>query len=400
MTETHSPQPPTQNTAITGTSAFTALAAAAFVSGANLRIFDALLPKVADDFKVLPTTAAVVITAFTLAYGLFQIVYGPVGDRFGKLRVVAAAALMAAVTSLLAAFAPSLRSLAMLRFATGVGAAAIVPLSLAWIGDTTGYDTRQATIGRFVGFLLMGQVLGPAFGGLLAQVLSWREVFYAMALVFLIVGVVLVREALKSSVPAAAPGSRPGIIQGYLAVLSDPWVRVILAIVFIEGALFFGAFAYVGVLLKTRFSLSYAMTGALLACYGIGGFLYSLLVRRLLARMNEVQFVKIGGFVLLACFGVLPWIPAWPAAIPLLVTTGFGFYMLHNTLQTRATEMAPRARGTGIAVFALCLFIGQAAGVTAIGRLIRTAGYGTAYAAAGALLLILSRVFARLLAKR
>ena len=50
-------------------SAFYALAAAAFVSGANLRLFDSLLPSVARDFMVAPTTAAVVVTMFTLAYG-------------------------------------------------------------------------------------------------------------------------------------------------------------------------------------------------------------------------------------------------------------------------------------------------------------------------------------------
>src|SRR5688572_28219527 len=58
-------------------SAFFALAAAAFVSGANLRLFDALLPTVAGDFAVPVTTASVVVTAFTLAYGLFQIIHGP-----------------------------------------------------------------------------------------------------------------------------------------------------------------------------------------------------------------------------------------------------------------------------------------------------------------------------------
>src|SRR5262245_5880317 len=91
--------------------AFYALAAAAFVSGANLRLFDALLPTVARDFGVLPTTASIVVTAFTLAYGLFQVVHGPLGDRAGKLRVVGIATLIAAAASLGSAYAPSLQAL-------------------------------------------------------------------------------------------------------------------------------------------------------------------------------------------------------------------------------------------------------------------------------------------------
>ena len=120
--------------------ALLALAAAAFVSGANLRLFDALLPTVAEDFAVPPTTASIVITAFTLAYGLFQIVHGPLGDRVGKLRVIGGATLIAAIASLGCAYATSLQALAALRFATGIGAAAIVPLSLAWIGDNTPFS--------------------------------------------------------------------------------------------------------------------------------------------------------------------------------------------------------------------------------------------------------------------
>jgi predicted MFS family arabinose efflux permease len=190
------------------------------------------------------------------------------------------------------------------------------------------------------------------------------------------------------------------VIGNYLDVLRDPWVRTILLTVFLEGALFFGAFAYVGVFLKSRFSLSYAATGALLACYGIGAFLYSVLVRRLLALMNEVGFIRTGGGVLIASFGLLSVVPFWPAAIPVIMSAGFGFYMFHNTLQTKATEMAPKARGTGIAVFAFCLFLGQAAGVFLLGRLIRAAGYASAFTVSGILLFVLARMFARRLGGR
>ena len=46
-----------------------------------------------------------------------------------------------------------------------------------------------------------------------------------------------------------------------------------------------------------------------------------------------------------------------------IVGCGIAFYMLHNTLQTHGTQMAPEARGSALALFALCLFVGQAIGV-------------------------------------
>jgi predicted MFS family arabinose efflux permease len=372
--------------------AFFALAAAAFVSGANLRLFDALLPTVARDFGVLPTTASVVVTAFTLAYGLFQVVHGPLGDRLGKLRVVGFATLVAAAASLGSAYAPDLQALAMLRFATGIGAAAIVPLSLAWVGDNTPYERRQAALGRFLGFILMGQILGPAVGGALAEFIHWRRVFDVMAAVFLLVSIVLLAVDRRTPRPAAAAPS--GVIEGYRRVLGDPWVRTVMLTVFLEGGLFYGAFAYTGAWLKERFELSYLLIGALLAGFGLGGVVYSVLVRRLLARLGETGFVKIGGGLLLACYLVLPLLPWWQLTIPVFIVAGFGFYMFHNTLQTKATEMAPKARGTAIAVFAFSLFMGQACGVAVFGGLIRLVHYEWAFVAAGVCLAALGPWFA------
>jgi predicted MFS family arabinose efflux permease len=392
MTETRS-GPGLKHKDITSSSAFFALSAAAFVSGANLRLFDSLLPSVAEDFSVAPTAAAAVVTAFTLAYGLFQIVHGPLGDRMGKLRVVTAATLTAAAASLGSAFAPSLQALTVLRFISGIGAAGIVPLALAWIGDNSIYENRQAVIGRYVGFLLLGQVMGPAIGGLLSQFFSWREVFYGLTVVFALVGFFLLAEDRRSR-PAAVPAAPRNVLRDYGSILRDPWTRTVLIAVFLEGALIFGAFAYVGVFLKTRFSLSFGLTGALMACYGIGGVLYSLLVRRLLSRFDQKKFVKSAGFVLLACFAALPWLPVWQAAVPVLTGVGFGFYLFHNTLQTKATEMAPQARGTAIAVFAFSLFTGQAVGVAVCTQAVRLSGYTPAFIAVGVLLLLLSRWFA------
>ena len=62
------------------------LAVAGFVSGMTIRVAEPMLPKVASDLAVSVGSASVLITGFTLAYGLFQIVHGPLGDRIGKLR--------------------------------------------------------------------------------------------------------------------------------------------------------------------------------------------------------------------------------------------------------------------------------------------------------------------------
>ncbi|NJO35807.1 MAG: MFS transporter [Rhodospirillales bacterium] len=70
------------------TRAIVLLAAAGFVSAANLRVCDPLLPQIAGELGITVGDAGAVVTAFALSYGLFQIVIGPLGDAHGKLRMV------------------------------------------------------------------------------------------------------------------------------------------------------------------------------------------------------------------------------------------------------------------------------------------------------------------------
>jgi MFS family permease len=74
---------------------------------------------------------------------------------------------------------------------------------------------------------------------------------------------------------------------------------------------------------------------------------------------------------------------------------GFGFYILHNTLQTKATEMYPQARGTAISVFAMSLFSGQAVGTIFFGLLTTLFGYTLSFISVGVCVLTLGLFFAK-----
>ncbi|MGD8478088.1 MAG: MFS transporter, partial [Burkholderiales bacterium] len=328
--------------------------------------------------------------------------YGPLGDRVGRLRTVAIAMLIACLGSLGSAIAPNLPGLALLRFITGIGAAGIIPVSIAWVGDHTSYEDRQATLGRFIGFTLTGQILGPALGGALAEWLSWRDVFYVFTIAFLIVSIALFRldhneRKYATSATGATPPNRSSqnFLRMYLDILRAPWVRIVLLTVFIEGTLFYGTFAYIGAWLKQAFDVSYLIIGAMLAGFGLGGVFYSVSVKWLLRRLGESGFAIGGALMLLAFFICLPLSPTWKVVGPLCVFGGFGFYMLHNTLQTKATEMYPRARGMAISAFALSLFCGQAIGVAMFGRVITAFGYGWTFTLTGFAFVLLAIWFAK-----
>jgi len=172
-------------------------------------------------------------------------------------------------------------------------------------------------------------------------------------------------------------------------------VRTILWAVGLEGCIFFGAFAYLGAFLRHDFGLSYTAIGVVLAGFGLGGVVYSLLVKVFLSRLGQRNMVAVGAWTMLSCFGVLALAPGWVVAAPPIALLGLGFYMLHNTLQTKATEMAPSARGSAISAFAFCLFLGQAIGVAIAGFGVARAGYRPVLAVAGVALALLAWWFRR-----
>ncbi len=89
----------------------------------------------------------------------------------------------------------------------------------------------------------------------------------------------------------------------------------------------------------------------------------------------------------------------WVAPLA-VVAIGLGFYMLHNTLQTNATQMAPEARGTAVAIFASCFFLGQSAGVALAGLVVERVGTTPVLLGGAFGLLVVGLVFATLRARR
>jgi predicted MFS family arabinose efflux permease len=378
------------------------LSAAAFASMTSMRICDPLLPALAREFATSTGRAAQVISAFAVAYGVLQLVYGPLADRHGKFRVVTLAALGCAVCNLAAAFAPSLPLLVASRAASGATAAAVIPLTMAWIGDAVPYERRQEALARLLGATVIGMIIGQWAGGLLADTLGWRSVFVALALAFAAAGAMMgveLRRADRGSGAARAVAADRYLVQ-IRSVLDVRWAREVLALACFEGAFAYSAIAFVPSHLHQRFGLALTWAGAVLALYGVGGFLYSRLARRLLRRLGEAGLALGGGVLLCATFATFAAMPHWAFALPACLVGGFAFYMLHNTLQTHATQMAPRARGTAVSLFACALFLGQSAGIAAAAWVVDHGSAATVFAGTAVALPLLGAWFARRLRAR
>ncbi len=364
--------PPTSLTAETATPdralirAMVLMSFAAFCSGASLRVSDPLLPQVAGNFGASLGEASAIVTAYAVPYGLTQIFSGAIGDRLGKCRAVALACGLSGLLVLLCAASQSLTQLTLARLACAPGAAIIVPLGMAYIGDVVPYARRQTMLARYLAGQMTGMIAGQIAGGIIGDHFGWRMVFVVLACVFIAAALALASQFRSN--PWTKPiehagGVRPRMIASYRALGASPWARFLVLAVFIEGAIFFGGFTYVAANLNARFGLSFSTVGVIVAAFGVGCILFATTVHRTAALLGERGLVLGGGVVVMFAFLMLAGEPAWALAPLACAMLGFGYYMLHNTLQTNATQMLPHARGTAMAGFSAALYFGQSVGV-------------------------------------
>ena len=128
----------------------------------------------------------------------------------------------------------------------------------------------------------------------------------------------------------------------------------------------FGVLAFAPTFLAQRHGLGTGAAGAAIALFGVGGFLYSRLAKQLLGGLGERGLAGAGGTLGGASLLTLAWAGHWLVVLPACLLAGGGFYILHTTLQTQATQMAPGRRGTAMVWFACLLFIGQSVGILAV----------------------------------
>jgi predicted MFS family arabinose efflux permease len=237
---------------------------------------------------------------------------------------------------------------------------------MAYVGDVTPYERRQTVLGRYISGYILGQLFGQAAGGVLGDWFGWRNVFVVLGALFALATVGLIVELLTN--PATRAPTRPeetsrGFVADYVAVLSNRFARMIIVAVLIEASIGWGAFAYVGADLNLRFGLGFTAVGLIVGTFAIGGLLYTASVQVLVNRLGQ-RGLAIGGGVLCGlAYLMLATAAAWWVAPVAVTMFGLGFYALHNTLQTNATQMTPEARGTAVAIFSSAIYFGQTAGV-------------------------------------
>jgi predicted MFS family arabinose efflux permease len=365
-----------------------------FVVMMDARVMTAMLPEIASDLGSSVSATGIALTAYLLAYGVFQLAYGPLADRVGAVRVMSLACIVFVVVLAAGAVVSGLSELVAVRLLTGAVAAAFFPLALATVGNLVAYDRRPVAIGTLLAAVALGQIVGAALAGLVTAAVSWRAMFLLDAALAAVLVLPLWR--FRGSVSGTVRSPDP--LAGHRRLLRSRRAVLLYTLVLVEGAAFFGGTGYLGALLHDEYGVGLAGVGLILMLDGAAIFVVSRLIGRIRGVLSEDLMILVGATVMGSGYLFALVLGTWQATIPAVVALGVGFALCHTMLQTRATELDPAARGTAISLFAFALFLGSALGTALLARLLALSGYDAVLLVSGVALLLLGAVAPRLTA--
>jgi EmrB/QacA subfamily drug resistance transporter len=222
----------------------------AFIDGTVVNV---ALPFLQKELNATAMGVQWVVESYALLLSALLLVGGSLGDRYGRRRVFVSGIIIFALASMACGVSVNISQLIMARAGQGVGAALLVPGSLAIISASFSEDQRGRAIGTWSGFSAITTAIGPVLGGWLVEHLSWRAVFFLNIPIATAVIVISIWRV---------PESRD---QGETGALD--W------------------------------------TGATLATFGLGGLVYGLIESSRLGFINLVViFSLVAGVVLLTLF--------------------------------------------------------------------------------------------------
>jgi EmrB/QacA subfamily drug resistance transporter len=169
-------------------------------------IVNVALPAIETDLATSVIVVQWLINAYTLTLSSLLLVGGAAGDQFGRRRLFIIGISIFAAASIWCGISPNVRQLISARAVQGVGAALLIPSSLAIIGATFPENERGKAIGTWAGFSALAAAAGPLLGGWIVDHFSWRWIFFVNPLLTVPTVWIALNHVPESRDPEAKPG--------------------------------------------------------------------------------------------------------------------------------------------------------------------------------------------------
>jgi EmrB/QacA subfamily drug resistance transporter len=179
----------------------------AFVDGS---VTNVALPAIGADLGASPAELQWTINAYLLPLSALLLIGGAAGDHFGRRKLLVLGIVLFTLASVACALAPDLTVLLSARAVQGIGAAILLPNSLATLGHAFTGAERGKAIGTWAGVGAIAGAVGPPLGGWLVDTIGWRAIFYVnvpVAAVAILIALRYVEESAEGELPLDLPGA-------------------------------------------------------------------------------------------------------------------------------------------------------------------------------------------------
>lgn len=328
-----------------------------------------LIIKIASDLQLTLSTAALSVTAYMLAFGAFTLLFGPLSDRYGKVKVINIAAFGTAIFSMLGAMAFNLPSLIFFRAMNGAFGAGIFPVTMALVGQSYDDKNRHKALGKVMGLMFLGGATATAIGGAISFYGSWRMVYFIYGIAELVLAIFLLK-ALERDQPVV---DHLNFVKAYKEPLTNlHFMKIVLTVLFLGFAVF-GSFTYSGSLLQKDTGYNVFIVGCVLTMFGIGTVIGGRLAPKVKQKIG-VWFLSLAGII--GFFSLILLATSKNIIVLVIALFGFGlaFIFLQSTLISTAQEELPKRRGTAMSLASFHMFIGGAIGTGLNGIFIKNMG--------------------------
>ena len=350
-----------------------------------------LLLNISKDLNLTISSAAMSVTAYMLAFGFFTLLFGPLSDRFGKVKIINIAALGTSIFSILGAFTFNLPSLIFFRAMNGAFGAGIFPVTIALIGESYDVDHRQKAIGKLLGLMFLGAASASAIGGAIAYAGSWRLVYFLYGLGELVLSIIIFK-VLERDTPVV---KKLNIFSAYKSALTNYRFMRIVTLILLVGFTVLGSFTYSGKLIQEITGFNVLIVGLILSAFGIGTVFGGRIAPKLRKKLGYKFLLSAGAIGSVSLFLLSSSKNVLVLVISLLFF-GISFICLQSTLLLVVQEKLSKMKGTAMSMASFNLFVGGAIGTSVNGIVIKSYGVTRIFSNASYIILgigILSCIF-------
>ncbi|WHM35828.1 MFS transporter [Streptomyces sp. BPTC-684] len=357
------------------------LCAGFFLLDFDLVVINPLLVPVSKDFDVSLGTTAFALTGYLAMVGIMQPVHGAISDRVGRVRVLRTALLGLGVADLAAALAPNAALLIAGRAIAGGFAAALIPVTVAYVGDHIPMERRQRTMAAVMSSSAVGAASATVVAGALTELLNWRSPLLIPAVAAPLLALVYAR---LPEAPRAKGAEGPSVRERFAQVLGDGWFRFFIPFTFVEGAAMMGLFNFFNAALQKHGS-SVLMSGLVTSAYGVAAIGGSVVVRAVDARATGAGMFGWGTGLLFIGYLTAAFTQSIAGILIASALAGLALAVGQSALQAWILEAAaPEARGSATALIACSVFTGAAISTAAVGPLAGRGDFGLLFGIAAA----------------